>query len=198
MSSQIMDGLKAQYMTYPWRVEVPFGKLVKGEVVKVEHIDERGDTFVAKLSSGDTIKMSYFDKALKIHDVDKNVGTPDAIGDKPLIDTNKAEYKDIKPETKPGQFPMRAADLHNNQPINNVVQQKKPDTSYFSKFNSKERKLELELKVKLPSITLLKAMYKDAADQAEFTKELSSYIHSSITSDLVNNSIVALLENNKQ
>jgi len=197
MSSQIMDGLKAQYMTYPWQVIVPFGKLVKGEIVKVESIDERGDTFVAKLSTGDIIKMSYFDKALKIHDVNNNVGTPEPLSDKPLIDTNKAEFKDIKPETKPGQFPMRSVDLHNNNQINNVRQQT-TNSSYFNKFNSKERKLELELKIKLPSISLLKAMYKDASDQVEFTKELSSYIHSNITSDLIDNSVVALLKNNKQ
>ena len=201
--SDIMEGLRNQYLTYPWQVIKPFANFVRGQVIKAKSVDERGDTYVITFENNSTLKMKVFDKYLRPHDVNSNIGAPELMNGKSLIDKTDPKFKDIESvtdtnkvrefpdENNPKQFKMRNTPQVKPQP-------KKPDNSYFEKFNSKERVLNFDIKVKLPSLTLLKAMNEDAIDNKEFTKELAEYIYSSITTDLIVKSVNKLLKNNNE
>ncbi len=200
--SQLLEGIKNQYLTYPYQVQVPFANYVKGEVIKVKNVEERGDTFVVIFDNGGSLKMSAFDKYLKVYDVDNSIAMVDTLGDKPLIDKSDEKFKDIEPTVVNPKFPMRESKFPMNETSLNKTKNKqviqKSDTSYFSKFNSKERKLLLDIKVKLPAESLLKAMYENAVDNDEFLNEFSNYIYNTIDISVIKDSAIKLLKNNKK
>jgi len=194
MASDIMEGIKNQYLTYPFKVVRPFGKYVKGEIIKAKDVSERGDSFMLEFPDGASLKLSVIDKYLRIHDVNVNVGAPESLSGAPLIDKSKPEFAELELETNT-QFPMRT-----QQQVNNIVEQKpvKPQESYFSKFNNDEYDLPLNIKIKLPDIAFLKAMYKNAANSKEFLNELSSYVQEGIKNEVITASLLVLLDEKKK
>lgn len=199
--SGLMEGIRNQYLTYPWQVKKPFGNFVVGEVIKAHDVQERGDSYVIVFDNNISLKLKSIEKYVTLYEAKSDIAQPDPLGNKALIDEKKAKEVGLDPlptpveENKQPQFPMRAADLGVNlDKVNNIV--KKPDPSYFGKFNSSERELKLNVKVKMPDLSLINAMYESAKDQDEFIKELAEYLHSNINIELIQDAVLKTLKNN--
>lgn len=72
------------------------------------------------------------------------------------------------------------------------------DVDLFGMFALEETSINLSIQVKLPSKSLLKAMYQNSQDKAEFINKLSSYINNSVTADSIKDSLWKMLDPDKK
>lgn len=81
-----------------------------------------------------------------------------------------------------------------------VVQQKPQvtETDLFGMFALEETSLPISIKIKLPNKSLLKAMYQNSQNKAEFIDKLSAYINNSVTADSIKDSLWKMLDPDKK
>lgn len=188
---EITEGIRNQYLTYPFKVKRPFGKYKVGQSVKAVDVAERGDSYMIMFEDGSALKLSKFDQYLTI---------ADGFAEPPLLDGEiknviKPEVGNFPAETK---FPMKNSEVAGLPPRVEVPVKKAHDTSYFTKFNSEVREFYLNLDMKLPDPKFLEAMYDNAANKEEFLNELSSYVLSSINKEVIAKSVKLMFEFEKE
>lgn len=72
------------------------------------------------------------------------------------------------------------------------------ETDLFGMFALEETSLPISVRIKLPNKSLLKAMYQNSQNKAEFIDKLSAYINNSVTADSIKDSLWKMLDPDKK
>lgn len=96
----------------------------------------------------------------------------------------------VPPVNRAVQQPAQQQPPRPTQPVN--------ETDLFGMFALEETNLNLSVLVKLPNRSLLKAMYQNSQNQADFINKLSIYINNSVTADSIKDSLWKMLDPDKK
>jgi len=164
---------------YQW-VNTPDDKKI-ATVTKVIDVFNRGGFIVAKLEDGAVVSLDELNtRLMAIMD-----------GQEPLT---KAECLSIRgPVIDPAKPNVQAAPIEQSQP-KAEIKPAQPTAGIFEMFATEESLLNLNLRVNLPSINLLKMMYKSSQNKSEFLTELAKHINNQITVDHIKDSLLKKLD----
>ena len=152
-------------------------------VTRVIDVFSRGGMMAVKLEDGMVVSLDELNtRLMAIMD-----------GQDPLT---RAECMSIRgpvvDQTKPVQTPVE--EPASPAPTKAVIQPNPKSTGLFEMFATEESLLNLNLRVNLPSINLLKMMYKSSQNKSEFLTELANHINNQITADHIKDALLKKLD----
>jgi hypothetical protein len=175
--AQTRDYIKGK--EYQW-VNTPDDNKVATRVTVTE-VFQRGGLMAVSLSDGSTITLDELNSKLM----------PLMENQEPL---SKAEALSIR-GPQPGQKVKKEVTEAPiaTQPEKNV-DSAQGVTNIFSMFATEESLLNLNLRVNLPSLNLLKMMYKSSQNKTEFLSQLASHINNQINADHIKDALLKKLD----
>jgi hypothetical protein len=173
-SDSLLESYKQQYLgkTYQW--VRPINNEEVGDIVRVVNVKKvpggpSGAMYMLVFHAGTPVNLELIGHHLTPHN---DPSEP------PVLKTPLAS----EPAAAQGEPQFHAPEQ---------APQKKSDI--FALFEAEEKSISMSLKLKMPDIALLKMMYKNAADKDKFLGEVAAYVISSVTPDVIKESIEALL-----
>lgn len=147
-------------------------------ITRVVDVFSRGGLMAVKLADGMVVSLDDLNtKLMAIMDGQEPLTKAECMSIRgPVIDP-------IKPE------PAQAA-----APAQVVIQPNPKSTGIFEMFATEESLLNLNLRVNLPSLNLLKMMYKSSQNKSEFLTELATHINNQITADHIKDALLKKLD----
>jgi hypothetical protein len=147
-------------------------------VTKVVDVFSRGGLMAVKLADGMVVSLDDLNtKLMAIMD-----------GQDPLT---KAECMSIR---GPVIDPIKPEVVQSTAPAQVVIQPNPKSAGIFEMFATEESLLNLNLRVNLPSLNLLKMMYKSSQNKSEFLTELATHINNQITADHIKDALLKKLD----
>lgn len=151
-------------------------------VTKVIDVFSRGGLMAVKLADGAVVSLDELNtKLMAVMD-----------GQDPLT---KAECMSIRgpiiDPAKPKTAPVQEAEV---SPAKVQSQPTPKSAGIFEMFATEESLLNLNLRVNLPSLNLLKMMYKSSQNKSEFLTELANHINNQITADHIKDALLKKLD----
>jgi hypothetical protein len=164
---------------YQWVNTPDDNKLSK--VTKVIDVFSRGGLMAVKLEDGSVVSLDELNsKLMAIMDGQAPLTKGECMSIRgPVIDPAKPEPV--------AETPVPAA-----TPL--IIQPNPKSTGIFEMFATEESLLNLNLRVNLPSINLLKMMYKSSQNKSEFLTELANHINNQITADHIKDALLKKLD----
>jgi hypothetical protein len=163
---------------YQWVNTPDDTKLSK--VTKVIDVFSRGGLMAVKLADGMVVSLDDLNtRLMAIMDGQEPLTKAECMSIRgPIIDP-------IKPDTTQAATPV---------PAQVVVQPNPKSAGIFEMFATEESLLNLNLRVNLPSLNLLKMMYKSSQNKSEFLTELATHINNQITADHIKDALLKKLD----
>jgi hypothetical protein len=154
-------------------------------VTKVVDVFSRGGLMAVKLADGSSVSLDELNtKLMAIMDGQDALTKAECMSIRgPVIDP--AMPKTVNP-AEVGQT-IQA-------PVQAVIQPTPKSAGIFEMFATEESLLNLNLRVNLPSINLLKMMYKSSQNKSEFLTELANHINNQITADHIKDALLKKLD----
>lgn len=151
-------------------------------VTKVVDVFSRGGLMAVKLADGMVVSLDDLNtKLMAIMD-----------GQEPLTKTECMSIRGpIFDQVSPN--PEKVQEVEAPQ-VKAVVQPNPKSSGIFEMFATEESLLNLNLRVNLPSINLLKMMYKSSQNKSEFLTELANHINNQITADHIKDALLKKLD----
>ncbi len=151
-------------------------------VTKVIDVFSRGGLMAVKLEDGSIVSLDELNTRL--------MAVMD--GQSPLT---KGECLSIRGPIIDSAKPVEPAPIvENSTPAKAVIQPNPKSAGIFEMFATEESLLNLNLRVNLPSINLLKMMYKSSQNKSEFLTELANHINNQITADHIKDALLKKLD----
>jgi hypothetical protein len=149
-------------------------------VTKVVDVFSRGGLMAVKLADGMVVSLDDLNtKLMAIMDGQDPLTKAECMSIRgPVIDP-------IKPEAVQSTEPA---------PAQVVIQPNPKSAGIFEMFATEESLLNLNLRVNLPSLNLLKMMYKSSQNKSEFLTELATHINNQITADHIKDALLKKLD----
>lgn len=181
-----------------------------GKVFEVMDIDQGRGGIYAELSDGTKIGISQLTSDyLMVMDDQPAMSMAEIMS---INSDNIAEIGTINPaEISPElQIPdelkadiIKQATVQQSAPVQQPATQAAPkpqvqEADLFGMFALEETTVNITVKAKLPSKSLLKAMYAGAQDKNEFVNKLSLYINNSVSADSIKDSLWKMLDPEKK
>ena len=151
-------------------------------VTRVVDVFSRGGLMAVKLADGSSVSLDELNtKLMAIMDGQDPLTRAECMSIRgPIIDPAKTKAAPIAEEPT---APVQAA----SQPTSKSA-------GIFEMFATEESLLNLNLRVNLPSINLLKMMYKSSQNKSEFLTELATHINNQITADHIKDALLKKLD----
>jgi hypothetical protein len=149
-------------------------------VTRVVDVFSRGGLMAVKLADGMVVSLDDLNtRLMAIMDGQEPLTKAECMSIRgPIIDP-------IKPDTTQAATPV---------PAQVVVQPNPKSAGIFEMFATEESLLNLNLRVNLPSLNLLKMMYKSSQNKSEFLTELATHINNQITADHIKDALLKKLD----
>ena len=149
-------------------------------ITKVVDVFSRGGLMAVKLADGSSVSLDELNtKLMAIMDGQDPLTRAECMSIRgPIIDP-------VKPDTTQAATPV---------PAQVVVQPNPKSAGIFEMFATEESLLNLNLRVNLPSLNLLKMMYKSSQNKSEFLTELATHINNQITADHIKDALLKKLD----
>ena len=149
-------------------------------ITKVVDVFSRGGLMAVKLADGMVVSLDDLNtKLMAIMDGQDPLTRAECMSIRgPIIDQ-------IKPE---------AVQSTEQAPAQVMIQPNPKSAGIFEMFATEESLLNLNLRVNLPSINLLKMMYKSSQNKSEFLTELATHINNQITADHIKDALLKKLD----
>lgn len=149
-------------------------------ITKVVDVFSRGGLIAAKLEDGMVVSLDDLNtKLMAIMDGQEPLTKAECMSIRgPIIDPLKL---DVTQPTEP-------------VPAQVVIQPNPKSAGIFEMFATEESLLNLNLRVNLPSLNLLKMMYKSSQNKSEFLTELATHINNQITADHIKDALLKKLD----
>jgi hypothetical protein len=149
-------------------------------ITKVVDVFSRGGLMAVKLADGSSVSLEELNtKLMAIMDGQEALTKAECMSIRgPVIDP-------IKPEAVQSTEPA---------PAQVVIQPNPKSAGIFEMFATEESLLNLNLRVNLPSLNLLKMMYKSSQNKSEFLTELANHINNQITADHIKDALLKKLD----
>jgi hypothetical protein len=149
-------------------------------VTKVVDVFSRGGLMAVKLADGMVVSLDDLNtRLMAIMDGQEPLTKAECMSIRgPIIDP-------VKPDTTQAAAPV---------PAQVVVQPNPKSAGIFEMFATEESLLNLNLRVNLPSLNLLKMMYKSSQNKSEFLTELATHINNQITADHIKDALLKKLD----
>lgn len=149
-------------------------------VTKVIDVFSRGGLMAVKLEDGSAVSLDELNsKLMAIMDGQAPLTRGECMSIRgPILDP-------VKPE------PTTSASA---EPAKLTIQPNPKSSGIFEMFATEESLLNLNLRVNLPSLNLLKMMYKSSQNKSEFLTELANHINNQITADHIKDALLKKLD----
>ncbi len=149
-------------------------------VTRVVDVFSRGGLMAVKLADGMVVSLDDLNtRLMAIMDGQEPLTKAECMSIRgPIIDP-------VKPDTTQAVSPV---------PAQVVVQPNPKSAGIFEMFATEESLLNLNLRVNLPSLNLLKMMYKSSQNKSEFLTELATHINNQITADHIKDALLKKLD----
>jgi hypothetical protein len=149
-------------------------------VTRVVDVFSRGGLMAVKLADGMVVSLDDLNtRLMAIMDGQEPLTKAECMSIRgPIIDP-------VKPDTTQAATPV---------PAQVVVQPNPKSAGIFEMFATEESLLNLNLRVNLPSLNLLKMMYKSSQNKSEFLTELATHINIQITADHIKDALLKKLD----
>jgi hypothetical protein len=150
-------------------------------ITKVVDVFSRGGLMAVKLADGSSISLEELNtKLMAIMDGQEALTRAECMSIRgPVIDPNITNAEAL-PKV--------------SQPVQAEVQATLKSAGIFEMFATEESLLNLNLRVNLPSLNLLKMMYKNSQNKSEFLTELANHINNQITADHIKDALLKKLD----
>jgi hypothetical protein len=150
-------------------------------ITKVVDVFSRGGLMAVKLADGSSISLEELNtKLMAIMDGQEALTKAECMSIRgPVIDPNITNTEAL-PKV--------------SQPVQAEVQATLKSAGIFEMFATEESLLNLNLRVNLPSLNLLKMMYKNSQNKSEFLTELANHINNQITADHIKDALLKKLD----
>jgi hypothetical protein len=150
-------------------------------VTRVVDVFSRGGLMAVKLADGSSVSLDELNtKLMAIMDGQDPLTKAECMSIRgPVIDQTKPAPVQETPQAAPAQV---------------VIQPNPKSAGIFEMFATEESLLNLNLRVNLPSINLLKMMYKSSQNKSEFLTELANHINNQITADHIKDALLKKLD----
>ena len=150
-------------------------------ITKVVDVFSRGGLMAVKLADGSSVSLEELNtKLMAIMDGQEALTKAECMSIRgPIIDPTITN-----PESGPKV----------GQPVQAEVQATVKSAGIFEMFATEESLLNLNLRVNLPSLNLLKMMYKSSQNKSEFLTELANHINNQITADHIKDALLKKLD----
>ena len=150
-------------------------------ITKVVDVFSRGGLMAVKLADGSSISFEELNtKLMAIMDGQEALTRAECMSIRgPVIDPNITNAEAL-PKV--------------SQPVQAEVQATLKSAGIFEMFATEESLLNLNLRVNLPSLNLLKMMYKNSQNKSEFLTELANHINNQITADHIKDALLKKLD----
>lgn len=167
---------------YQWVNTPDDTKLSK--VTKVIDVFSRGGLMAVKLEDGSVVSLDELNsKLMAIMDGQTPLTKGECMSIRgPVVDPTKPEP--VAP----------VAEVSVAEPAKLIIQPNPKSAGIFEMFATEESLLNLNLRVNLPSINLLKMMYKSSQNKSEFLTELANHINNQITADHIKDALLKKLD----
>jgi hypothetical protein len=151
-------------------------------VTKVIDVFSRGGLMAVKLEDGSVVSLDELNsKLMAIMDGQAPLTKGECMSIRgPVVDSSKPKAETV--QTQPLQ----------QTPI--VIQPNPKSIGIFEMFATEESLLNLNLRVNLPALNLLKMMYKSSQNKSEFLTELANHINNQITADHIKDALLKKLD----
>lgn len=151
-------------------------------VTKVIDVFSRGGLIAAKLADGSVVSLDELNSRLMaIMDGQEPLTKSECMSIRgPVIDPTKPKAEPVKESTAPQ--------------AKAIIQPNPKSAGLFEMFATEESLLNLNLRVNLPSLNLLKMMYKSSQNKSEFLTELANHINNQITADHIKDALLKKLD----
>lgn len=148
-------------------------------ITKVVDVFSRGGLMAVKLADGSSISLEELNtKLMAIMDGQEALTKAECMSIRgPVIDPT---ITDALPKA--------------SQPVQAAAQPTLKSAGIFEMFATEESLLNLNLRVNLPSLNLLKMMYKNSQNKSEFLTELANHINNQITADHIKDALLKKLD----
>lgn len=149
-------------------------------VTKVIDVFSRGGLMAVKLEDGSVVSLDELNsKLMAIMDGQAPLTKGECMSIRgPVVDPSKPKAEIVQPQ------PLQQAPI--------VIQPK--SIGIFEMFATEESLLNLNLRVNLPALNLLKMMYKSSQNKSEFLTELANHINNQITADHIKDALLKKLD----
>ena len=149
-------------------------------VTKVIDVFSRGGLMAVKLEDGSVVSLDELNsKLMAIMDGQAPLTKGECMSIRgPVVDPSKPKAEAVQPQ------PLQQAPI--------VIQPK--SIGIFEMFATEESLLNLNLRVNLPALNLLKMMYKSSQNKSEFLTELANHINNQITADHIKDALLKKLD----
>jgi hypothetical protein len=167
---------------YQWVNTPDDTKLSK--VTKVIDVFSRGGLMAVKLEDGSVVSLDELNsKLMAIMDGQSPLTKGECMSIRgPVVDPAKPEPVE------------KVAEASVAEPTKLIMQPTPKSAGIFEMFATEESLLNLNLRVNLPSINLLKMMYKSSQNKSEFLTELANHINNQITADHIKEALLKKLD----
>jgi hypothetical protein len=207
MNQTIQQQLYEKYLGTNWKTQKSLGKVGTNTPMQVVNVVNKNHKNYLLFDNGEQLNVDFINEFLIPAEQAMGIGGDPSGENKVMPSIDNYEYpksrnqfnqeKGITPDLQPGKKgPSITAPGITTTPPKNKKQEKKPD-DIFKMFDLVERDLNLKLKIKLPEKSLLKMMFKNATDSAEFLDSLSKYVLNNINEDAINDSLIKELGGNQ-
>lgn len=168
-----LAALKQEYFGKEYQWTRPINNEEVGDVVRVTDVKKRENMYLLVFSSGSPINISLVSQHL----------TPFNVKEPLFINSKTPGFPPLNQQQN-RQFPMAAAPIDQGSALPPAI---------FSMFESHEMTINLPINMKLPEISLIKAMYNNAADKNSFLLEFAAYMKTEMTTEIIKNAIASLM-----
>lgn len=151
-------------------------------VTKVIDVFSRGGLMAVKLEDGSVVSLDELNsKLMAIMDGQSPLTKGECMSIRgPIVDPSKPKAEAVQTQPSP-QTPI-------------VIQPNPKSIGIFEMFATEESLLNLNLRVNLPALNLLKMMYKSSQNKSEFLTELANHINNQITADHIKDALLKKLD----
>ena len=153
-------------------------------VTKVIDVFSRGGLMAVKLADGSIVSLDELNtRLMAVMDGQSPLTRGECLSIRgPVIDPTKPVESAPEPV------------VENSTPAKAVIQPTPKSAGIFEMFATEESLLNLNLRVNLPSLNLLKMMYKSSQNKSEFLTELATHINNQITADHIKDALLKKLD----
>jgi hypothetical protein len=172
----------------------PINQEKVGDTVRCTNVRVKGDMIVAEFNSGSPVSLELFEQHLAPQDDAGIVKPPSA-----------AEVISDAPTTQPqttnvgGNNADSVRHLMKNKKDSSIKQESNVEKNeMFKMFSKADMHLDLNLKVKMPHIDLIKMMYQQAEDKDVFLTDLSEYVLNQMNAETIKDAFSKIVIDTKE
>lgn len=179
----------ANFLNKKWQIKKAHGEFQQGEVLHIQDYisDKKGAGFL--VTYGERKRISEDDaKRLLVPYRAANPTFP-VFEQKSMMPSNKEDTQSQQSFRLDASTP-----LPKKQGAPPPAPTKPIEQNIFGVFDNEKTNLSLKVSVKLPKLSLIKEMYKNAKDKDSFLEHLTTHVKKDVTDDIIRESLMVLLE----